>query len=73
MSPVIVAAIAAVVILALVMGKDMLEKLFSDRARLIREDSIRQDAADAQNRARAEHERDLSYVAAVFDPLKLFH
>lgn len=69
---VLVAAGVAVVIVVLVIGADLLRDLTSERAQLAREQRAREDRERARDRARAEYERDIGYIARIFDPVGLF-
>lgn len=73
MSPVVVAALVAVVVVALVVGAQVFGDVFSTRTKLLREQRTREDYAAAQNRAREYYERDIDLIASIFDPLGLFH
>lgn len=73
MSPVVIAAIVAVVIIAIVVGADLFDQALSDRFQLTREQRRRED--DAIRHARAIEDRNfiVDAVATGFDPLGLFH
>jgi hypothetical protein len=69
----LVAAGAAVLIVALIIGSQLLGDTLKTRASMIREQKAREDYASAQNRARDAYERDIDLVASVLDPIGIFH
>lgn len=73
MSPVVMAALAAVVLIAVIIGADLFRDVADQRADLTREQRQREDRVRAEMLADARTQRDLDIVASVFDPLGLFH
>lgn len=73
MSPLILAAIAAIVVVAIVIGSDLFRDLAEQRADLTREQRQREDEARRQLAGIEERNFYLDVTAGVFDPLGLFH
>jgi hypothetical protein len=69
----VIAAGACVVIVALIIGAQLLGDALKNRTQLTREQKSREDAASAANRARDSYERDMDLVMTGFDPIGLFH
>lgn len=73
MKPLTISVIAAVALVALVVGGELLRDLASERARLTREQRAREDAARAEQSRVEERNFWTGLAAGVFDPLGLFH
>lgn len=73
MSPVLLAAVAAVALVALVIGVSFLRDIFDERSAMSRDAQRREDAARAVALGEAQTQRDFDIVAKVFDPIGLFH
>lgn len=71
MSIPVIAAGAAVIIVLVVVGSALLTDLFKERAKLIREQRVREDRELQNDRARENYERDIKFAANIFDPLGL--
>jgi hypothetical protein len=69
----IVAAGAAVLLVALIIGAQLLGDVLKTRTNMVRAQKAREDYASQQNRARDAYERDIDLAASVLDPLGLFH
>lgn len=69
MSPVLIAAIAAVVIVALALGYKLVSQVASSRVKLIEDQRKREDAARAADAG----DPVLNALGSVLDPIGLFH
>lgn len=72
-SPMIIGAIAVVLIVGMVVFTTSLQGLSDDRSQLTREQRLREDLQLEHERSAANTARDLDVVATILDPLGLFH
>ncbi len=73
MSPVLIAAIVAVVLIGVIVGSELFREVMTSRNALTREQRAREDAARDLLAGNAERDYYIDIVASVFDPIGLFH